>query len=113
MSSLGIEIPSITEYDARQAQRDAQMERIRQSLDWGAIRMEVLERLALDMLTHEGPVGAVIDMLESAPVSSVWDLESWLKWCAPRDSAKIGKALMAIIGQCCLEAVQAADDATF
>jgi hypothetical protein len=113
MSTYGIELPSIPEYDARQEQRDAQMERIRQSLDWGAIRMQVLERLALDMLTHDGPVGAVVDMLESAPIQSPWDLDSWLKWCGPRDAGKIGKAVMQLIGRCCLDAVQAADDAAF
>jgi hypothetical protein len=113
MSTYGLELPSIPEYDARQEQRDQQMEAIRQSLDWGAIRLQVLERLAMDMLTHDGPIGAVIDMLESAPILSMWDLESWLKWCGPRDAGKIGKALMQIIGEACLKAVQEADDATF
>ena len=113
MASLGLEIPYQEPYDVQQECRDVQMERIRTSLDWNAIRMAILERLALDMLTHDGPVGAVIDMLESAPISSIWDLESWLKWCAPRDAGKIGKHLMQLIGETCLKAVQAADDAAF
>jgi hypothetical protein len=100
-------------YDARQEQRDAQLERIRQSLDWGAIRLEILEKLALDMLTHDGPIGAVVDILEQAPMASRWDLDAWLRWCAPRDAGKIGKALLQLIGETCLKAVQAADDAAF
>jgi hypothetical protein len=113
MAAYNISIPEPLPYDARQEQHDAQLERIRQSLDWGAIRIAVLERVALDMLTHDGPIGAVIDMLEDAPIQSQWDLESWLKWCAPRDAGKIGKALMLIIGQACLKAGQEADDVAF
>jgi hypothetical protein len=113
MAAYNISIPEPLPDDARQEQRDAQLERIRQSLDWGAIRIAVLERVALDMLTHDGPIGTVVDQLEDAPISSRWDLDAWLRWCGPRDSAKIGKALMQIIGEACLKAVQEADDVGF
>jgi hypothetical protein len=113
MSTYGIEIPYPPEYDARQEQRDAQLEEIRKSLDWSDIRLKVLERMAMDMLTHEGAIGEVTDMLESAPIQSQWDLEAWLKWCAPRDAGKVGKAVMKILGEACLAAVQQADDVRF
>jgi hypothetical protein len=113
MPAYDIAIPEPLPYDTRQEKRDAQMERIRQSLDWDAIRMQVLEKLALDMLTHEGPIGQVVDMLESAPIQNRWDLEAWLRWCAPRDAGKIGKALMQVIGEACLKAVQEVDDVAF
>jgi hypothetical protein len=55
----------------------------------------------------------VVDQLEDAPISSRWDLDAWLRWCGPRDRAKIGKALMQIIGEACLKAGQEADDVAF
>jgi hypothetical protein len=101
------------EYDTRQEQRDQWMERIRQSLNWHEIRLECLERICLGFLERGHTFNALLQQLEDVPIRDTFDLDSYVKYCGPRDGQKLGQALMRIAAEVCLKHVQEADDAQF
>jgi hypothetical protein len=111
MSAYSIDLPTPPEEDHLQAQRDRQEAQIRQALNWHLIRQDVLEKLALAWLEGEGRLGVIVDQLTDAPIRDRFDLEGYLRHCAPRDAKALGQQVMTLLAQVVLAHVEATRDA--
>jgi hypothetical protein len=107
------EIPYPEPYDHQQAMRDAHDEHVRKSLKPERLRTDILEEICSGMLTYGHLFNHLLQTMLDAPVRDEFDLHGYLKYCAPRDAEKLGRALMRAAGEATLRQVREVDDATF
>jgi hypothetical protein len=111
MSSM--HIPNLPDIDHAAAMRTARWEALKRRLDWGLIADEFLRQLHGRLNCRHHPVAEVFRDLEDAPMEDAFELDTYLRYTPAREQARLGEAIMRLIGEAQLHCLAQLDDRPF
>jgi hypothetical protein len=107
------QLPQPPEIDHAAARRTARWEALRQRLDWAVIADEFLGQLTARLRCQHHPLAEVVADLKDAPLEDAFELEHWLRYTPPREKARLGEAILRLIGEAQLHVLQRLDNRAF
>jgi hypothetical protein len=107
------ELPSPDDVDRAAELREARWEALKQRLDWDAIAEEFLGQLKARLNCRHHPVAQAFNDLEASPLEDVFELEGWLQYTPSREKARLGEAVLRLLGEAQLQILQQLDERPF
>ena len=93
--------------------RAQRWECVKARLDWDAIATEWLAQLRVRLSCPHHPLARAFSDLEASPVEDAFELEGLLQYTPSREKARLGEAILRLIGEAQLQCLQRLDDRPF
>jgi hypothetical protein len=91
----------------------ARWEACKQRLDWAVIADEWLGQLKARLACRHHPLAEVVADLKDAPLEDALELDTWLQYVSTREKARLGEAILRLLGEAQLHVLQQLDDRPF
>jgi hypothetical protein len=107
------QLPYPPDVDHAAEMRTAHWEALKQRLNWAVIADEFVGQLKARLQCRHHPLAAVIADLKDAPLEDHFELDGWLQSMAACDKARLGEAVLRLLGEAQLHLLQQLDDRPF
>jgi hypothetical protein len=113
MSMVPHNQPQPSDIDHAAAMRAQRWECVKARLDWDAIAEEFLGQLKARLNCRHHPLAQAFSDLEASPVEDAFKLEGLVQYTPLREKARLGEAILRLIGEAQLQCLQRLDDRPF
>jgi hypothetical protein len=105
--------PQPPDIDRAAEMREARWEALKRRLDWSLIADEFLAQLKARLNCRHHPLALAFHDLETSPVEDAFELDGWLQYTPMREKARLGEAILRLLGEAQLQRLQQLDDRPF
>jgi hypothetical protein len=105
--------PSPDDIDRAADMRQVRWEALKARLDWDAIAEEFLGQLQARLNCRHHPLAQAFNDLEASPLEDAFELDGWLQDTPTRTKARLGEAVLRLLGEAQLQHLQRLDDRPF
>jgi hypothetical protein len=107
------DLPQPDTIDHAAAMRAARWEACKQRLNWAVIADEFVGQLKARLQCRHHPLAAVVVDLKDSPLEDHFELDGWLQTFAACDKARLGEAVLRLLGEAQLHVLSQLDERPF
>jgi hypothetical protein len=106
-------LPQPPDIDHAAEMRTARWEACKQRLNWAVVADEFVGQLRARLACRHHPLAEVVADLKDAPLEDAFELDTWLQYVSTREKARLGEAILRLVGEAQLHVLQQLDDQPF
>ena len=106
-------IPNPPDIDHAAEMRAAHWEVCKQRLNWTVIADEFVGQLKARLSCRHHPLAEIVADLKDSPLEDSFELDGWLQAFAACDKARLGEAVLRLLGEAQLHVLSQLDDRPF
>jgi hypothetical protein len=112
-TSFPHDLPRPPDIDHAAAMRTARSETLKQRLNWAVIADEFLGQLKARLPCRHHPLAELVADLKDAPLEDAFELDTWIQSVSTREKARLGEAVLRLLGEAQLHVLSQLDERPF
>jgi hypothetical protein len=109
-TSFPHQLPHPPDIDHAAAMRAARWEAAKRRLNWAVIADEFLDQLKARLSCRHHPLAELVADLKDVPLEDAFELDTWIQYVSTREKARLGEAVLRLLGEAQLHILQQLDD---
>jgi hypothetical protein len=107
------DLPHPPDIDHAAAMRAARWETAKQRLNWAVIADEFVGQIKARLSYRHHLLAELVADLKDVPLEDAFELDTWLQYVSTREKARLGEAVLRLLGEAQLHLLQQLDGRPF